>query len=136
MGFEILACGGLASQIHCVTRRNHNIFWVATGLLLYPSATGFLNFDVYSFGYAQPIAWCVVALAVVGIILDYQLMAFCLTCAVLAHCCGLFESPNLWDYLIDPWLFLAAIGHLIWTLFGSGRVVHPNMPKHGACIGE
>jgi len=120
MSFEILVCGSVASQIHVTMRRNHNIFWVAAGLFLYPSATGFLNFDVYSLGYAQPISWCVVALTVMGIILDYQLMAFCLTSAVLAHCCGLFESPNLWDYLIDPWLFLAAIGHLIWTLFGSG----------------
>lgn len=119
MFFEILICWRFAKPIFSDTRRHQNICWVAAGLLLYPSATGFLNFDVYSFGYSQPMAWVLVAFACIAIFFDHQLLAVCVTSAALAHSLNIHESPNVWDYLIDPWLCIAAAGQLCWDVCRS-----------------
>jgi hypothetical protein len=114
MAFEILACWRFARPVLSDTRRHQNIFWVAAGLLLYPSATGFLEFDIYSLGYSRLMAWFLVASACIAICLEHQLLAVCLSSAILAHSLNIHESPNVWDYLIDPWLCMAAAGQLSW----------------------
>jgi hypothetical protein len=36
-------------------------------------------------------------------------LALCIALAVAAWSAGWYESPNLWDYLLDPWLAVYAI---------------------------
>ena len=114
---ELLAACGL-TQPHCRrNRRNANLFWVMCGILVYPSALGFINADTYAIGYLKPMAWCVLALSGIALICRQKILALCLAAAVMIHQLRLLESPNLWDYLIDPWLCLAAAFQLMWNAF-------------------
>jgi len=75
----------------------------AGGLLLYPLALGLGPFDPYRLGYASP--WFLALLLVLAVAAGFHrltLVTACLALAVLAWAAGVYESRNLWDYLIDP----------------------------------
>lgn len=115
LSLELLAAWGLVRPQCPRHRRNANVFWVMCGALVYPSALGFTNADTYAIGYFKSMAWCVLALSGIALICRQKLLALCLAAAVLVHQLRLLESPNLWDYLIDPWLCLAAAFQLVWN---------------------
>lgn len=125
---EVLAAWGL-TQPHCPRlRRNANLFWVMCGILVYPSAMGFIDADTYAIGYLKSTAWCVLALSGIALLCRQKILALCLAAAVLVHQLRMFESPNLWDYLTDPWLCLAAAFQLVWSPFRKNRRVSTNPP--------
>lgn len=80
-------------------------------LLFYPLVLGFTPFDPYRLGYAN--FWFVLLLMVFAAwsALRYSiLLALGIALAVVAWSIGWYESPNLWDYLLDPWLGIYALG--------------------------
>ena len=114
---ELLTAWGLTHS-HCPRhRRNANIIWVMCGILVYPSAMGFIQADIYALGYLKSMSWCVLALSGIALIGRQKILALCLAAAVLVQQLKLLESPNLWDYLIDPWLCLAAAFQLVSNAF-------------------
>jgi hypothetical protein len=79
-------------------------------LLFYPFALGIGMLDPYRLGYGN--LWFMAALLGLAVwcSLRYSmLLASCIALAVAAWTCGWYESPNLWDYLLDPWLAIYAI---------------------------
>lgn len=79
-------------------------------LALYPMALGVSAFDPYRLGYGDPLfvtALLLVALA--AWIRKYHLIASCIAFAILAWTAGWYESGNLWDYLLDPWIAIYAL---------------------------
>lgn len=79
-------------------------------LLFYPLVLGLGPFDPYRTGYGN--LWFVLALLgfTVWSTLRYSmLLAIGIALAVAAWSVGLYESPNLWDYLLDPWLGIYAL---------------------------
>ncbi len=79
-------------------------------VLFYPFALGISMFDPYRLGYGS--LWFMVpllALAVWSSLRFSTLFALCIALAVAAWSAGWYESPNLWDYLLDPWLAIYAI---------------------------
>lgn len=122
LALELLVAWGLA-QPHCPrNRRNANVFWVMCGIFVYPSAMGFIAADAYAIGYLKSMAWSVLALSGIALICRQKILALCLAAAVLVHQLNLLESPNLWDYLIDPWLCLAAAFQLVWSAIRKNPV--------------
>lgn len=86
----------------------------AGGLVLYPLALGPGPFDPYRLGYANP--WFLaglLALALAGGLRRLTLATWCLALAVLAWAVGLYESRNLWDYLVDPLVAAWGLGALL-----------------------
>jgi len=84
------------------------------GLVLYPLALGLGAWDPYRLGYGDP--WFLAALlavALAALALDVPLVTFCTALAVLAWGLGACESRNLWDYLIDPLVFVWAASALL-----------------------
>jgi hypothetical protein len=82
------------------------------GLLFYPPALGLTKSDPYVWGYDSPLLWVVLlGLSLAAVFYDRYLLAFCITAAVASHAIGLYDSTNLWDYLLDPLLTVFA---LIW----------------------
>ena len=87
------------------------------GMVLYPSALGVSGFDAYRLGYggpALPVLLC--ALAGLGALRGAIIMPLW---ALLAAACWplrLFGSTNLWDYVIDPLAWTAALVFLAATL--------------------
>ncbi len=93
------------------------IYGVITGLALYPMALGLGPFDPYSLGWS--FSWFFViflVLTIVLLVMKNRLGIVLLLC-ILSYNLQLLESPNLWDYFIDPFLLIISIIGLIMQLF-------------------
>ena len=79
-------------------------------VVFYPLALGFSAFDPYRLGYGN--LWfmlILLGLAIWSALRYSTFLALCIALAVAAWSAGWYESPNLWDYLLDPWLAIYAI---------------------------
>jgi hypothetical protein len=86
-------------------------------LALYPMALGIGAFDPYRLGYGN--AQFLVALLVLALVAWYRkflLLALCIAFATLAWAAGWYESDNLWDYLLDPFVSIYALATI--AIFG------------------
>jgi len=88
---------------------------------LYPLSLGVGMFDPYRYGFAC-VAF-IIALFIIALtawIRRSDLIALCIALAAFAWSIGWYESSNLWDYLVDPFLAIYAV----WVIAFS-------MKKHG-----
>jgi hypothetical protein len=93
-------------------------------VLFYPLALGFGMFDPYRLGYGNLWFMAVLLGLAVWASLRYStLFALCIALSVAAWSAGWYESPNLWDYLLDPWLviYACAVQGKIWLARWRGR---------------
>lgn len=84
---------------------------VIAGLILYPGATGILNYDTYVLGYSGyllPLA--LVALLAYAIYRRYLFIVAALDIGIAGFLLSAGRSLNLWDYVIDPVAWFLAIG--------------------------
>ena len=85
-----------------------------TALIFYPLALGLGLFDPYRLGFGH--IGFMVSLLLLSLWCVYQqktLIVWSICLALLAWTVGWSESNNMWDYLIDPWLSIYAIGAMI-----------------------
>ena len=94
-----------------------NAAGLLVGGVIYASTFGFVDADIYALGYTARMPWLVLAISGIAALSRHWLLAVCLVAAVVAQQWRLCESPNLWDCLIDPWLFFAAVFQLLQTVF-------------------
>ena len=75
---------------------------LAGALLLYPAALGLTGWDPYRLGYGPllPAACLVAVLALAAA--GYTFITAAIALALVACALRWLESPNLWDYLLDP----------------------------------
>ncbi|MCU7967437.1 MAG: hypothetical protein KZQ74_09655, partial [gamma proteobacterium symbiont of Bathyaustriella thionipta] len=52
---------------------------------------------------------CLAGLMTFSLIKQYNLLLLCLVLSTLAYQLKLLESQNLWDYLLDPLIFIYAL---------------------------
>jgi hypothetical protein len=79
-------------------------------LLLYPMALGAGLYDPYRLGYGDPPFILVLLLvALAGWLRRNLPIALCIALASFAWAIGWYESNNLWDYLIDPFVSTYAL---------------------------
>ncbi|MBI5891199.1 MAG: hypothetical protein HZB47_11065 [Nitrosomonadales bacterium] len=91
-------------------------------VVFYPFALGFTAFDPYRLGYGN--LWFLLALLgfTLWSTLRYSmLLALVIALAVAAWSAGWYESTNLWDYLLDPWLAIYAIAGQVKYWWTQGR---------------
>jgi len=91
------------------------VFGLITGLMLYPAALGLGleckfggmgTLDLYALGYdSLGLSLPLLALTILLLFMKNRFGAI-LVVAMLAYNLQLQESPNLWDYLVDPFLTL------------------------------
>ncbi|MFQ5586721.1 MAG: hypothetical protein ACE5GF_07865 [Thermodesulfobacteriota bacterium] len=102
--------------IKVLSDRNISLFAVwnlAIGSLLYSSTIGLFPFDIYYMGYGfSHIFWMLGALTIV-LILAGNTLQWVFIAYAGAWRLGLLQSPNLFDYIIDPFLFFISLGILI-----------------------
>ena len=87
---------------------------VIAALILYPFALGIGTFDPYRLGFGNP--WFITVLLAIALVAWYEqftLIALSISLAVLAWSVGWYESNNLWNYLIDPWVVIYALAALV-----------------------
>lgn len=106
----ISSVGGWRPERNEEYRFGTGVFLIA-GLVLYPSAIGFLNYDTYVIGYSGYLLP-----AAAGAVLAYALyrryffIVAALDIAIIGFLLSAGRSLNLWDYLIDPVGWFVAIG--------------------------
>lgn len=86
-------------------RERNALLWLVAvaALFLYPFALGWTPFDPYALGYGS-IAFVTVLLLVTLAAWHarWRLVVLVVLAGALAYLAGVYESRNLWDYLIDP----------------------------------
>ena len=88
-------------------RRGLLLFAAIVAPILYSSTLGYLPFDVYRLGYSP---WAPAALALLAIALAPRSPAIAYTAliALVAYDIPIFRSVNLFDYVVDPILWVVA----------------------------
>ncbi len=117
---SIAARAGLPAQL--TPRQLRPVCWLVllTGLWFYPMSLGATAWDPYGAGFNSlclPGGLLVVGL--LALLWRYYLLCALLIAAQVAYAAGLLASENLWDYLIDPWLFCFSIGWLLRNALAS-----------------
>ncbi len=84
------------------------------GLVFYPLALGVGNVDPYAWGYANGYMLAtVLGLSAWAWMRGFTVVAWILILSVLAWSLGLLQSNNLWDYLLDPFIFFFALARVL-----------------------
>ena len=92
------------------------------GLLLYLSTFGFFKVDFYSYGYLSwTMLWFISGLSFLLMLFNRRL-GLVLMVALLGFYLKLQSSNNLWDYLLDPVLWLVLLVNLVINLFSREEV--------------
>jgi hypothetical protein len=103
------------------------------GVLLYPLALGLGMTDPYALGYGSRLLWGGLLVVALGAwALDLPLVAWWLTLAVAAYLLGVYESPNLWDHVIDGLATVIAIGGVVGLVIGRLRPRKRPAPESAA----
>lgn len=111
------------------TRRALLVLIALAAMVFYPLALGMGEFDPYRLGYGDPqfvAEMLLVALA--AWLWKYDLIAACIVLATLAWAVGWYESGNLWDYLLDP--FIALYAWFAITLRGVMLLLRHGKARH------
>jgi hypothetical protein len=97
--------------------------WIAlVAMVFYPLALGVGMLDPYAWGYGSiTLLAAVIATALVAWLMGSNRIAIILAIAILAWAAGWHESSNLWDYILDPFLGLWAIGSLIGSVMRARK---------------
>jgi len=115
----LLCCAMLRPQCGCVAvQAKHRlallILIALASLALYPMALGAGAYDPYRLGYGEPFFVSgLMLLALAAWLCRLPLVALCIALATLAWSVGWYESDNLWDYLIDPFVSVYALATII-----------------------
>jgi len=121
----VLLTLGLSGAGEIARKEKHSllIFTVIGACALYPFALGIGMFDTYRLGFCD--LWFIVGLALLALaawLRQHMLIASSVSLAVLAWSVGWYESSNLWDYLLDPWCSIYALGALAKSAVSKFRV--------------
>ncbi|MGB9094393.1 MAG: hypothetical protein WCB93_09780 [Gallionella sp.] len=83
-------------------------------LAFYPMALGAGAYDPYHLGYASlQFVVVLLLLALAAWSRGQAMIALCIALATLAWASGWYESGNLWDYLIDPFVAIYALAAMM-----------------------
>jgi hypothetical protein len=122
-----IACLGMYQRLRGIPlmaqreRMRASFAFAAGALFLYPLALGWGDWDAYRLGWGSWGLWAtLLALSLVCWARGLRLLPVLVALALLAWTMGALESTNLWDYLIDPWLAIAAIFQSIKSAVGWG----------------
>jgi hypothetical protein len=101
---------------------------LTVGLLLYPFSLGFTYFDPYAFGYSSKtfLAFFFAA-ALTAWYFNLYFLVMIIVLDVSAYLMGIYESNNIWDYLIDPVLTLFAF---FWLIIWMIKRVMQHLSSH------
>ncbi len=129
VGFSLLYLARELSNRQLQKRTVYTFSWAVVffGYSLYPLALGLTYMDSYALGY-EP--WVALVLAG-GLLLAWWftrtlIVPLWLTTALFAYAYQFGESPNLWDYIIDPFAFIVAhmyIARSLWAHYKKRREV-------------
>ena len=87
---------------------------VLAALGLYPMALGAGAYDPYHLGYGNlQFVAALLLLALAAWLWGYSMITLCIASATLAWTVGWYESDNVWDYLLDPFVAIYALAAIM-----------------------
>ena len=89
------------------------IYGVITGLALYPMALGLGPFDPYVLGWHFSWLFGIFLVLTIILLVKKNRLGIVLMLSILGYNLQLLESPNLWDYFIDPIFLIISIIALV-----------------------
>ena len=100
------------------------IFFVLSGLLLYPKTAGLTMFDPSRLGFSGAPGSLVLPLylmswAIVSVLRGWYLLLLLTVCATLGFYLKVLPSMNLWDYILDPLVVIYSFFSLLNKLRGQ-----------------
>ncbi len=118
-------------------REKAGLNWViaAAAVALYPLSLGWGSWDFYRTGWGSfGLLAALLAVALFSWERGLRLLPLLIALSLLAWSVGLMESENLWDYLLDPWLALAAFFQCakagVATVWNRWRPTRPDAGGH------
>lgn len=105
-----------AKEIRPIIRRD--LFRISliigiTAIIFYPSALGASSWDLYAEGYYPVILGpTMFAIFTLGVVRNWYYLSCIIAVVFAAYGIGIFESDNLWDYLMDPLLAIFCLVRL------------------------
>ena len=119
--------GSILVQKDIIASHDKKLFYLMItlmSLVLYPPSLGWGRVDTYQLGYSfWLVEWVLVALGLLAFSLRAPLTVVWIATALISYQLSLFESRNLWDYLIDPIVSVIAISSSIVGLFRKKKVM-------------
>jgi hypothetical protein len=115
----LLCCAMLRPWCGCVEVQDKRRFAVLTLIALaalgvYPMALGVGAYDPYHLGYGNLLFVAALLLvAMAAWFRGFSLISLCIALATLAWTAGWYESDNLWDYLLDPFVAIYALAAIM-----------------------
>ena len=107
----------LAFIFQPVPKRESMAVMVAVALaavFLYPLALGWGDWDAYGPGWGSwGMLLALLLLCAACLAKGLKVLPALVALALMAWSLGLMESGNLWDYLLDPWLSVFALGYVV-----------------------
>ncbi|HLP44957.1 MAG TPA: hypothetical protein VK469_03375, partial [Candidatus Kapabacteria bacterium] len=82
------------------------LFGIVMGVLLYPMALGLGPYDPYSLGWGFSLLFVVMMVLTICLLVKRNPLGIVLMLCILAYQLRVLESPNFWDYLIDPFFVI------------------------------
>jgi hypothetical protein len=111
-----------ASGIQLLDRRTLMASWIFAligGIMLYPMALGVGGFDPYELGWGFSWLFLLLMGPTILLLLRENRFGIVMAACILGYDFQLLESPNLWDYLIDPVYVLISCAALTsWLIRG------------------
>lgn len=103
-----------APKVSNIINKNFTIVVLILATLLYVSAFGFIPSDIYGLGYF-PNTYVLIGFFILEIYLwnKARLYAWLWLIAFIGFYFKVQDSTNLWDYLLDPLLFVFCIANLL-----------------------
>lgn len=87
---------------------------ILVGIVFYPLALGMSAFDPYQLGYSPALMSALLCLtSIVAWFKSVRSLAVILLMPILAFNLHMLESFNLWDYLLDPIVFVYAVVQIV-----------------------
>jgi hypothetical protein len=87
-------------------------FWVfgaVMGVILYPMAMGLGPFDPYTLGWGFSPLFIFLMVLTIFLLYKKNRPGIVLMLCILSYNLQLLESPNLWDYLVDPFYVIISL---------------------------
>jgi hypothetical protein len=83
------------------------------GCILYLSTLGFIDFDIYNYGFNSNLMLLIFTITCIITIINNVIIGYIWTLCAVFFLYKLTPSNNLWDYMLDPLLWLYSFCFLI-----------------------
>ena len=109
------------------------LFGALIGTALYPLSLGLGDFDPYEWGWSFSVLFPLIALVTIFLIWKQNRFGLLLFLASAAYDARCLESPNLWDYLVDPVYWLLSVALLTISFLKKINRLRAGHPVELAC---